>query len=455
MDDDAGSVSLLAPLRVRPFRLLTAGTAVNLLGNGVAPIALSFAVLDVTGSTGALGLVVGVRSLCNVLLLLYGGVVADRLPRGLVLVGSSALSAASQGAVAALVLTGRATVPLLLALSALNGACAAFALPASVALLPQTLPPWLLRAGTAIQRLLRNGAQILGASVGGVLVAGLGPGWGLAVDAVSFAVAGVCFGRVRAPRAGAGAARRAGLVTELREGWQEFTAHTWLWVVVVAFFFLEAAMACTVEVLGPAVADHTMGRSGWGLAVAAHGLGMVAGGVLGLRFRPRRLLLFGCACVGGEALTPLGLVLSPTTGAMTVVAFLAGVGIEQFGIAWQAALQQEIPAGRLARVSAYDALGSFAAIPFAQLGVGPVVGAVGTRAALLGASGLIAASTAAMVAVRGVRSLRTATPVAVTPPVVEPVGVTGGQIAQDSSVQAAPEAGAGVAETSAETCSST
>ena len=76
-----------------------------MLGNAIAPIALAFAVLDLTGSAADLGLVVGARSLINVLFLLFGGVVADRLPRHLVMVGSCALAALTQAAVAALVLT--------------------------------------------------------------------------------------------------------------------------------------------------------------------------------------------------------------------------------------------------------------------------------------------------------------------------------------------------------------
>ncbi|MFI9754368.1 MFS transporter [Streptomyces collinus] len=106
----------LAPLRHRPFRHLFIGTTANLLGSGVAPIALAFAVLDATGSVGSLGSVVGAHSLTSILFLLYGGVLADRLPRGPLLVGSSVVSAASQAVIAALVLTHSAAIPLLMVL---------------------------------------------------------------------------------------------------------------------------------------------------------------------------------------------------------------------------------------------------------------------------------------------------------------------------------------------------
>ena len=66
-------MSLLAPLRHGPFRLLLAGRTISSLGNAIAPIALAFAVLDLTGSASDLGLVVGTRTLVNVLFLLFGG----------------------------------------------------------------------------------------------------------------------------------------------------------------------------------------------------------------------------------------------------------------------------------------------------------------------------------------------------------------------------------------------
>ncbi|MEY9967073.1 MFS family permease [Streptacidiphilus sp. MAP12-16] len=406
--------SALAPLRHPAFRFLAAGRGVNLLGNGVAPIALSFAVLDLTGSVNDLGLVVGARSLFNVIFLLFGGVLADRLPRHLVLVGSGVLSACSQAAVATLVLTHSATIPLLIVLSAANGVFAAFALPASSALVPQTVPAELRRSANALNRMLANTAMIVGASLGGLLVATVGPGWGLAVDAASFGLAAVIFAQVRIapdksaaePDAGPDAGPRAGLVAELREGWSEFASRTWVWVIVVAFGFLNAALSMSVQVLGPVVADHSFGRSGWGVVLASQTAGMVVGGLIALRLRPRRLLLMGVACVGAEVLMPLGLALQEQVYALALTGFVVGMCIEQFGIAWETSLQQEIPVDKLARVYSYDMIGSFVAIPVAQVAAGPLAHAFGTRAALFGAAGTIAVSTITMLAVRDVRTLR-------------------------------------------------
>ncbi|MET8912397.1 MFS transporter [Micromonospora sp. NPDC004551] len=400
---------MLAPLRYRAFRYLAAGRLVNMLGNGVAPIALAFAVLDLTGSVRDLGLVVGARSLMTVLFVLFGGVVADRIPRRLVLVGSNALGALTQAAVAALVLTGTATIPLLLALGAANGIVSALAQPASAATTPQTVPPELIQPANALIRLGINAGMIGGAALGGLLVAAVGPGWGLAVDALTFAVAAVAFTGVRVTAPSEKNARTS-IVADLREGWTEFTARTWVWIVVLGFMFLNAALAGGVNVLGPAVADETIGRSAWGVVLAAETAGMVVGGLIALRIRVRRLLLLGVACMFAESFLLLGLALAPTIVVLLAAAATVGVAVEQFAVAWETSIAQHIPADRLARVYSYDMLGSWIAIPLGQVAVGPVAAAIGTRDTLLTLAALVVLSVVGMLASRDVRRLQAVAP---------------------------------------------
>ncbi|WP_328347877.1 MFS transporter [Micromonospora sp. NBC_00421] len=395
---------MFAPLRYAAFRYLAAGRLVNMVGNAVAPVALAFAVLDLTGSVRDLGLVVGARSLMNVLFVLFGGVLADRVPRRLVLVGSNLLGALTQATVATLVLTGTATIPLLLALGAANGVVSALAQPASAAVTPQTVPAELIQPANAILRLGMNTGMIGGAALGGLLVAAVGPGWGLAVDAFTFAVAAVAFTGVRVPAARAGAARM-GIVADLREGWSEFVARTWVWVVVLGFMVLNGALAGGVNVLGPAVADGTIGRSGWGLVLAAQTVGMVVGGVVALRIRVRRLLLLGVACMFAESALLLGLALKPTIGVLVAAGVTVGIAVEQFSVAWETSIAQHIPADRLARVYSYDMLGSFVAIPLGQVTVGPVAAAIGTRDTLLILAAAVALAVLGMLASRDVRRL--------------------------------------------------
>ncbi|HET8616219.1 MAG TPA: MFS transporter [Actinomycetales bacterium] len=394
------------PLRHGAFRWLISGRSASYLGNAVAPIALAFAVLDLTGSVTDLGWVVGARSVANVALLLFGGVVADRLPRAVVLTASCAAAALTQGMVAALVLTGAATVPLLVVLGAVNGAVSAMAFPAAAALTPQTVPERLVRQANALLRLSTNTALVGGTAVGGVLVAGVGPGWGIAVDAAMFAASGIFFSRIRVPDVRHAGTDEPSTWRQLREGWGEFTRRTWVWVVVLQFMVVNAALTGGIAVLGPAVADDTFGRRTWGFVLAVQTLGMVVGGLIALRWQPRHALRYGVALTALTAAPLLVLAHAPRPLVLAAVLLLDGIAIEQFGVAWDVSLQQNVPADRLARVYSYDAVGSFVAIPVGEMLVGPVAGQVGLEDTLTGAAVLVVLATVAALASGSVRSLR-------------------------------------------------
>ena len=389
-----------------------AARTTSLLGNAVAPVALAFAVLDLTGSVTDLGLVVASRSVANVVLLLVGGVLADRLPRHLLLTGASVAAAGTQGVVAALVLTGTAGVPLLVALSVANGAVSAVALPAASALTPQTVAPDALQAANAVLRIGSNGSAILGAAVGGIAVAAVGPGWGLAIDAASFLLAAGMFRAIRLARA-APRQETTSVLAELRAGWGEFRSRRWVWIVVLQFAVVNAAFIGAVTVLGPVVADATVGRAAWGIVLAAEAVGLLGGGVLALRWAPRRALGIGVAASATLAAPVLALAVVaghdveglPAAVVLVAAGLLSGVAVEQFAIAWDVSLQQHVPPDRLARVYSYDALGSIVAVPVGEVAVGPLAGAVGVVPALLGCAVAIVVATGAALSTRSVRTL--------------------------------------------------
>ncbi|MFI9754649.1 MFS transporter [Streptomyces collinus] len=398
-----------APLRHRSFRRLAGGRLLVYFANAMAPVALAFAVLDATGSLTDLGIVVGARSLANVALLLVGGVVADRVRRTVVLQGSALAAAGVQGAIAVSVLLEAVSIPLLVLLSVLNGALAALSLPASAALTPQTVPASLIRPANALMRMGTNLGAIAGSSLAGIVAAVFGPGWGLAGNAVAFCGAAVCFlGVTAAPVAATGERTRP--LRELREGWREFTARSWVWIVVVQFAVVNAVVAGGIHVLGPVVADDTFGRGVWGVVLAAQMAGAVAGGVLAARSRARRALLIGVAMVAVESLPLVVLAQAPGVLLLGVAMFLNGVALEQFGVAWDVSLQQNIPPDKLARVYSYDALGSFAALPLGEMAAGPLAGHFGERGTLLGGAALVVCATAAALCSGQVRALTTVAP---------------------------------------------
>ncbi|WP_024874778.1 MFS transporter [Saccharomonospora piscinae] len=397
-------MTLTVALRHRNFRNLFVGRTAAETANVVAPVALAFAVLDLTGSPATLGLVVAARSAANVVLLLFGGVLADRLPRAVILQGTEVGAAASQAILAAAVLGDFASIPLLVALSVINGALAAISLPAAAAATPQTVPAPLLAPANALIRLGSNTGRITGAAAGGALVAGVGPGWAMAAVVVLFLLAALGYRGVRVPVARTGPA--ASPLADLRAGWREFTSRRWVWVVVAQFAVVNALIAGCVVVLGPVVADETFGRAAWGLVLAAQTAGAFVGGVLAARFQPRRALLIGVAVTAVEAV-PLAILAGfPHVLPLTVAMFVSGLALEQFVVAWDVSLQENIPEGALARVYSYDMLGSFVALPAGEILAGPLAESVGAPATLLGGAALLLVVTGLALLSRDVRSLR-------------------------------------------------
>jgi Transmembrane secretion effector len=393
------------PLGSRNFRLLLACNVVSLGGTAIAVVALPFAVLASGGSVSDVGYVPTAEVVPVVAFLLAGGVVADRLPRQRVLLAANAGQALAQAAAAGLVLTGGARVWELAVLAGARGTGFGFSYPAAAGLLPQTVPAALRARANAMDRIGRNGAQIGGAALGGVLVGVAGPGWGLAVDAASFAVAAVLRGGMRFPALPPVAA--VSMLRQLREGWREFSSRRWLWVIVAEFACFNVVFAATTGVLGPVVCDARLGGArAWGIILAVYAAGAVAGGVIMLRFRPQRMLVAGSVSVAAFSLFLFALAVPLMVPLIAAAALLAGVGPEVFLVNWATTLQQEIEPGMLSRVSAYDGVGSFSMAPAGTAAAGPLAGIFGVPAVLAAGGIVIVLLTAAVLLVPDVRHIQ-------------------------------------------------
>ena len=397
-------MSRLGPLRERDFRLLFAGRTISMAGSAMAPVALAFAVLDLTGSTADLGIVLAVRQVAVVVLLLFGGVWADRLPRHRVMVWSNVTSGLSQGIVAALLLSHHAGIAALAAFAAVNGASSAFFFPASSGIVPQTVPSTLLQQANAALRLGLNATSIGGAALGGIVVAATSPGWAIAFDAFSYGAAAVVLAAIRArPPERTGA---TSVLHELRIGWRDFWSRPWLWAIVIQFGIVNAAYTGTLNVLGPAVAKrHLGGPAAWAFVLVAVQAGLICSGLVLLRWKPRRILRTASLAAFGLVLPLLALARPEPLAVILVAAFASGYLVEIFGVLWDTTYQQEIPHDKLSRLSAYDALGSWVLMPVGFAVAGPVGAAVGNRAAFLGASVLVVVATALVFLSRDVRTL--------------------------------------------------
>jgi MFS family permease len=373
---------MLAALREREFRLLWLGQATSSFGSSLVPVALAFAVVDLTASASALGLVLSVGLGSRVCLLLLGGVVADRLPRQRVMLASDALRGATQSLVAVLLLTGSARIWELLVLFALFGAGDAFFSPASTGLVPETVSPASLQQANALISLARNTARVGGPALAGLIVAGAGPGVAFAIDAATFAVSGASLGLLRLPRRAREGAH-SGVIAELRDGWREVSSRGWVCAMVAQFSLSNLALA-PLYVLGPFVAQRSLGgASAWGAIGTCGGIGAALGNLLALRLKPSRPLVAGCLAVSLCALEPALLARPFPTAAIGGAAFAGFAAVSFSNTLWFTALQERIPAGALSRVSSYDWLGSLVFQPAGYALAAPAAAAIGVSATLL------------------------------------------------------------------------
>jgi MFS family permease len=393
-----------SPWRSMPFRWLLVGRTVSQLGSAISPVALALAVLHLGGSAVDLGLVVAAYALVDVVTTLFAGVLGDRISRTSLMRGSAMLACASQAVVCASLVAGWATVPLLATMSAVLGGLTAVAGPSSRAVLPQTVPTPALATAVSVLRLSQNTAMVLGFSAGGVLVAALGAGWAVGVDALTFAVAAACYTAMKVEPLATPATSQS-LVVDLRAGAAEVFRHTWLWLLIGQALVYHLMYGGVQGVLGPIVVTRSFGDTAWGLALGAMMLGFMAGGLVTLRYRPRRLLFAGTIFLALTACFPLAMALHVPLSVVLLGGFLHGLGLEIFSVNWDLAIQQNVPPDRLARVFAFDQVGSFIMRPLGLVLTGPVAVVVGVRPWLAVTAVVMAASTLAALLAPSVRRL--------------------------------------------------
>jgi MFS family permease len=385
----------LGALAERNYRLFFSSTTISALGDGVAQIALVFAVLDISNSPASIGIVLACRQGAAAIVTLAAGVLADRLPRHLVLVAASVIQGAVQAVAGALLLTGNASVSSLALLAVVYGVADGFVLPASQGLIPAVVSSVRLQQANALLGLSRSVLGFVAPALGGVLVTLGSPGSAILVDAASFGVAAVLLARV-AIDARADKVEPEPFLRELREGWKEFRRQTWIWTTIV-FFGIGNFAGASLFVLGPVVAKRYLGGAWtWSVLVSMFGAGAVVGGVLALRWRPKRPLLASCVAAIPYGSQTLAMGLHLPWQALAAVAFVTGIGLSIHLALWFTVFQQQVPAAHLSRVSSYDALGSFVLIPVGSALAGPVASLIGIYPTLVG-SGLISLACIAVV----------------------------------------------------------
>jgi predicted MFS family arabinose efflux permease len=401
----------LAVLRNRSVLALLSARSLSLIGNAMAPVALAFAVLHMPGgSPTTLGLVLTARMAAQVGFVLFGGVLADRLPRNLVMVGADIAAGCTQAAVGVLIITETATPGLLVPLAIANGAATALFEPASRSLMPRLVSGEALQAANALLQLSIRGGTIVGAALAGLLVAVIGPGPTILVDAGTFLASALLLGGIRVVRstsepAGTGPS----MVSQLRDGWRAFVSRRWVPAMVLQLAFVNMCLAGSFYVLGPAVTDeHLGGAPAWAAILTLQAIGFVSGSVVALKIRPRRPLLLAALMMSAFALPLFFLASHGPLLAVAAAAFAAAICIDIYEVLFDTTVQQHVPGEVLSRVVSYQSVASFVFVPLGLAVVGPVSAAVGVQQTLVGAAVLIVLAGPVVLVLSSVRGVRAA-----------------------------------------------
>lgn len=411
----------LDALREPNYRRLFLGRTTSLIGDGITPVAIAFAVLDLTGSATDLGIVLAAHSVVLIALILVGGVVGDRVSPRVAMLGADVVRTVSMAILAALLLTGVAEIWQLAVLYAIDGAATAFFNPASNAIVPQVVPGHRLQEANALLNISRHGGKVAGPALAGVLLALGSPGTALAVDAATFAVSAVCLLGVRAPRLREAVAFDA-FLPELRDGWREFSSRRWMVAVILSVSISNAIFFPLWQVLGPTVANDSLGgSSAWALIAALWGLGGLLGGVAALSVRPRYPLLVGESVIVLLGLPMLLLAIPATTAVIAAGALVAGAAVGLGEILYETVVAQHVPAESLSRVLAYDWFGSLALEPVGLALIGPLAAGIGISTALWFGAAAVTLCQAAVLLVPSLRRLEARPDATGPPPPLRPV----------------------------------
>jgi MFS family permease len=423
----------IAVLRESEFRKLFFGQATSVVGVMFTLVALPFAVLEIGGTATDIGVVEAANLVPLAVFLLIGGVWADRLPRQKVMLVADFLRFGLQCTTAALLVVGVAEVWHLALLQVGMGICEAFFRPAAVGLIPQVVSGPRLQQANGLSSLVMSASITIGAVLAGFVVAAVGPGWGIGIDGLTYLVSAWFLLRLRpsafrgrrVPAAQAAGPGRAlageeavtggetatggpggpGFFRDLAAGWREFTSHTWLWVMVAGVSLFLFAIEGPVQVLGPIVArDVYDGARTWGFTSAAMGIGQIAGGLVSLRWRPRRPMLVIAAGMSLAAI-PVAL-LAMQAPVWTLYVSLAVMGIEWglYDPFWMTCMQRVVAPEMISRVSSYDYLGSLAFYPAGLALAGPLADAFGVTTVLWTSAGVAVAVSVFQLSWRDVRA---------------------------------------------------
>jgi Transmembrane secretion effector len=400
---------VLRPLRERDFALLFTGITVSLLGDGIYLVAIAWQVYDISNVPTALSLVGVAWTLPMVLFLLIGGVLADRFERRRLLIASDIVRGLAIAGIGVISLTGAIELWHVVVLVAVYGIGQALFAPAHEATIPEIVPrPLLLQANSLYELAEPIAYRFAGPALGGLLVAGLGPGPAFLADAATFGFSALCVSLMSSR--GGRLAETPGIEQirgEIGESLTFVRSQAWLWATLLAAATTLLLFMGPFEVLLPYVVRNEFGggAAALGLVFAAAGLGAI-GSALWIAQRGRLLqrhvlwmYLGWTVAVGSLA----GYAIATATWQAMLIGILEGAFLTIGNVTWFTLLQLHVPNEMLGRVSSLDWLVSFGLTPVSFALAGPAAEAFGVETTMIAAGVGGALLTLAFLLVPGLR----------------------------------------------------
>jgi len=356
-------------------------------GNGMSPVALAFGVLDIVGAdAGSLSLVQGAKTVPILLLLIVGGTIADKYGRAKVMGLADIFGSLLILIAAWSFISGSPSVWLLAVVGLLFGILNGIWYPAFAGLVPIIVPEERLQSANAAIGFGSNVAFMFGTASAGLVVAYFGVGWALAIDAVTFLIAGLMvYPLSKLPQPGqVEQGEKVNFLHELKAGWSEFKSRSWLVAIVIAFAFINMTFEAIWAVLGALqTREHYDGAATWGLVLGFMSLGFLVGTVVANKIRPKYPLRLVMILMLAEPIFTLAFGTVQPLFVLLISAVAVGIAMDIFYVMWATTIQQNVPSESLSRVNSYDSFGSFVFGPLGIMVAGPLAIAIGVNETLI------------------------------------------------------------------------
>ena len=342
-------------------------------GNGMSPIALAFGILNLpNGDANMLGLVLGSTTVAMLIMSPFGGVLADKFGRVKAVAFADLMASAGLFVQVAFFATGEVPLIVLLLVNINFGLMWGIFWPAMSGVLPALVPDEHLQGTNSVNNFFSNGAIILGAAVGGIIVAGWGPTWALAIDAATFTIGGIVLLTFRHVSP-ASAQTENTMLDDLVHGWKIFISFRWIVIGVFGFSFIILAWAAGENILGPLIAlKEFNGAKSWSLVLTAEGIGLLLGSIIGLKIKLKYPLRFLLLISFSISLYMWSMAKPQSIWFIAFCALLWGITLDLWITIWSTAMAREVPREALSRVSSFDAMGTMLLRPVGLAIAGPL-----------------------------------------------------------------------------------